>query len=114
MEKLHFLGFNLAGFSYYKGVIVFDELKIGSQLRLERELNNKYDPKAVAIYFGEHKLGYIPRNSNSEISKFCEQGYSNIFDVRINRISPTESPEEQIGVAVFIVENIPEKTVSDY
>lgn len=48
------------------------------------------------------KIGYIPRRENSEIAKFCRQGYADIFDVRINRISPAENPENQIGIAVYI------------
>lgn len=105
MKRLHFANFDLAGFTYWDGVEVFDKLKIGLKLRFEREMDNKYDPKAVAIYFGEAKLGYVPRANNSEIAKLCEQGYSHIFDVRINRISADEHAENQIGVVVHIISN---------
>ncbi len=103
MKRLYFTNFDLAGFTYWDGVEVFDILKIGLKLRFEREMDNKYDPKAVAIYFGETKLGYVPRANNSEISKLCEQGYSQIFDVRINRISAEEHTENQVGVVVYII-----------
>ncbi len=79
------------------------KLKIGAQLRLERETDNRYDPKAVAIYFGEAKLGFVPRGCNDAISKLCEAGYGDIFDVRINRVSPEEQPEDQIGVIVSLI-----------
>ncbi len=100
MKRRHFANFNIAGFTYWDGAVVFCELKIGTKLRLVREENNKYDPKAVAIYFGENKLGFVPRCENDAISKLCEQGYGNIFEVRINRVSPEEMPENQIGVIV--------------
>lgn len=103
MERLHFTNFNLAGFTYWDGLYIFEHLKIGLKLRIEREMDNKYDPKAVAIYFEEYKLGYIPRAQNSEIAKLCEQGYADIFDVRINRISPDEDPEEQIGITIHLM-----------
>lgn len=103
MKRLHFTNFDLAGFTYWDGVEVFDKLKIGLKLRFEREMDNKYDPKAVAIYFEDAKLGYVPRANNSEIAKLCEQGYSRIFDVRINRISADEQTENQIGVVVHII-----------
>ncbi|MEG1644065.1 MAG: HIRAN domain-containing protein [Bacteroidales bacterium] len=102
MNRLHFSNFNLAGFTYWEGAVVFCQLKVGSLLRFERELDNRYDPKAIAIYFNKYKLGYIPRSCNEEIAKLCEQGYSRIFDVRINRISADMSPEDQIGVVVHI------------
>lgn len=46
MKRLHFTNFDLAGFTYWDGVEAFDKLKIGLRLRFERELDNKYDPKA--------------------------------------------------------------------
>ena len=48
-----FLSCNVAGFSHYEGCIVFDQLKIGSQLQLVREDENAYDHDAVAIFFGD-------------------------------------------------------------
>ena len=103
MKRRNFSNFNIAGFTYWDGAIVFNELKIGTQLRLEREKENQYDPKAVAIYFGEYKIGFVPRGENDHISKLCEAGYCDIFDVRINRVSPEESPENQIGVIVSLI-----------
>lgn len=102
MERRHFSNFDIAGFTYWDGALVFNELAIGTELHLKREEDNKFDPYAVAIYYKEYKLGFIPRNMNKEISKLCEQGYSNIFEVRINRISPSEMPEEQIGVIIYL------------
>lgn len=102
MERRHFTNFDIAGFSYWDGAFVFQELSIGTELHLKREEDNKFDPYAVAIYYKEHKLGFIPRNMNKEISKLCEQGYAGIFEIRINRISPDENPENQIGVVVYL------------
>lgn len=46
---------------------------------------------------------FVPRSENDHISKLCEAGYDDIFDVRINRVSPEESPENQIGVIVSLI-----------
>lgn len=102
MKRRHFANFDIAGFTYWDGTLIFQELSIGTELHLKREDNNKFDPYAVAIYYKEYKLGFIPRSMNKEISKFCEQGYSNIFEVRINRISPEDDPENQVGVIVYL------------
>jgi hypothetical protein len=98
----HYSTFGIAGFSYWEGCIVFNELKIGTDLRLEREEDNKFDPYAVAIYYGQHKLGFIPRSENHEISKFLELGYTDLFEVRINRLDSEALPENQVGVIVYI------------
>ena len=81
----HFGNFNIAGFTYGDGCMALSELKIGSSLRLERELENRFDPYAVAIYFDDQKLGYIPRGENEMIAKFLDLGYSKIFDLRVQR-----------------------------
>jgi HIRAN domain. len=101
-EKRHHSNFDIAGFSYWDGCVVFNELKIGTELRFEREEDNKFDPYAVAIYYGEYKLGFIPRAANHEISKFLELGYTNAFEVRVNRLTPDAHPENQVGVIVYI------------
>jgi hypothetical protein len=104
MKRRHLITFNIAGFSYYDGPMAFVDLKIGTELRLEREIDNKYDAKAVAIYHGEFKLGFIPRDLNSDISKFLEMGY-NPFETRIQRIDPTAHTENQVGVIVYLKKN---------
>ncbi len=104
MERRHLTTFNIAGFSYYDGPVVFHELGIGTELTLQHEPDNRYDPKAVLILYGEYKLGYIPRGPNNSISKFLEMGH-NPFEVRIQRIDPAAHPEEQIGVIVYIRKN---------
>jgi hypothetical protein len=105
MKRKYLLDCNIAGFTYYDGVIVFDRLRLGTKLCLVAEPENRYDPNAIALYFEEHKLGFIPRTENKVLSLFFEQGYGNIFEVYINRVSPDERPENQIGVIVYLKKN---------
>ncbi len=104
MKKRHFLHCRLAGFTYYEGPEVFEQLKIGTRLSLQYEKDNKFDPYAVAVYFGEAKLGFIPREHNHEISKFLEMGY-HLFETQIQRISREENPENQIQIVVYLLPN---------
>lgn len=69
------------------------------------EPENPYDAHAVALYFKKTKIGYIPRVNNKEISKLLEAGYADLFTAKINRISPEEDPENQIGIVVFLKMN---------
>ncbi|MDP4228128.1 MAG: HIRAN domain-containing protein [Bacteroidota bacterium] len=101
-KKRHYITFDIAGFSYWEGCAVFNELKIGTELTLVREEDNKFDPYAVAIYYGESKLGFIPRSENHDISKFLELGYTDLFEARINRLTSEAHPENQVGVIVYI------------
>lgn len=101
MEREHYKNFHVAGFSYYEGVLVFNKLKIGTELQLKAEPDNKYDPLAVAIYLGEHKLGYVPRSANYSLSKILIAGH-NLFETRVQYIDKTALPEDQLGVVVFL------------
>ena len=93
--------FNLAGFMYYDGVEVFNELKIGTELRFVPEPENRHDEYAVAIYLNDTKLGFVPRGENKIISKLLHIGHD-VFTVKINRLSPEEHPNNQVGVVVRV------------
>lgn len=107
--KRHLDNFHIAGFSYWDGSEAFENLRIGTILELVREDDNKFDPYAVAIYYKDFKLGFIPRGSNNEISKYLDMGWDNIFEVRITRITPDAHPESQVEVVVFIKRNLLER-----
>lgn len=48
--------FHLAGFAYYDGLDVIEELTLGQSVSLVKEINNPYDEKAVAIYDKDKKI----------------------------------------------------------
>lgn len=86
--------------------MVINKLKPGAKLELERDIHNPFDPRAVAIYYGNTKLGYIPKNLNEDLSIFLDMGHSDIFDIRVQSVCPNEHPESQVRVAIFIKNNI--------
>lgn len=102
VRKEHLTNFHIAGFSYWDGPEAFEHLKVGTRLDLVREPDNKFDAYAVAIYYGDFKLGFVPRSDNHDISKYLDMGLDDIYEVRIQRISPDEHPENQISVIVYI------------
>jgi HIRAN domain. len=102
MVNQHYATFHIAGFTYWDGLEVFEELKVGTELTIEAEPDNRHDPNAVKILFNETMLGYIPRDENEAISKFLQLGYSKLFSIRINRITPEAHTEKQISVTVKI------------
>lgn len=98
----HLSHFNIAGFSYYEGVLAFEYLKIGTQLQLKLEEDNKYDARAIAIYYNEFKLGFVPRGENRILYKLLKVGLS-CLDIRVQRIDGKANPEEQLSVVVHLV-----------
>lgn len=104
IKREHLNHFPISGFTYYEGALAFNELEIGSPLRLEAEPENKYDARAVAIYYKEYKLGFIPRRENRIIYKLLEIGFTQ-FEIHVQQLDKQAHPEEQVGVVVHLVGN---------
>jgi hypothetical protein len=98
-----FKSFYIAGFSYYEGAFVFDELKIGTKLEIALDDSNEYDKNAVQISYKGKKLGYIPRETNQEVATLLQAGYNDIFMPIIQQIAPHSHPEKQVKVGLFIL-----------
>jgi len=98
----HFADFYIAGFTYYNGVDVFENFKIGTYLNLKAEPENRFDPNAVAIYYKKEKIGFVPKTDNEMLSNFLNAGHTNLFEVKISQLAPINHPEKQIRVVVRI------------
>ena len=61
------------GLFHYDFKAIKDQLKIGEELILIAETTNVYDRYAVAIFYNQHKLGYLPAYENITISNLLVQ-----------------------------------------
>lgn len=90
----------IAGFQYHDGVLYKDDMRLNDKVILKAEPDNKYDKHAVAVYWNQIMIGYIPRERNLDISNYLLSGM--IIFGRIMSIS-----DENIGwgeVEIFIEE----------
>lgn len=98
----HLANFHIAGLTYYDYVLCAAALEVGTVLTLKRDTENKFDARAVAIYFNEFKLGFVPRAENRLFYKLLTTGHD-IFETRILNIDKTEHPENMIRVIIHII-----------
>lgn len=98
MKMQHLAQFKIAGFSYYEGAFVFRKLKIGTKLKLQLEEENKYDCRAVAIYYKKHKIGFNPK-----FYKLIKVGLAKYIRIVIQQVSPHEHPENQIQIVAHFI-----------
>ena len=115
-KKLYFMDCHLAGRMYHDADEVWDELKVGTILRLERDKDNRHDPNAVAVIYeqkdksgevvDEFRIGYIPRGENEALANFLEMGWTSIFECRICKIDEDAHPEKQVHLTIKIKRNI--------
>ena len=104
-RRKHFLHTNVAGFMYWDGCEAFSRLEIGTKLELVRESDNKYDSDAIALYYMDYKLGYVPGSENEIFAQFLDMGHSDLFEVRVCRLCPDAHPERQVYVNIYIKRN---------
>ena len=69
-ERMHFANFYVAGFNYYDGCMVIEELKVGSRLELVRDEYNKVDVNAIAIYYKFRLLRWLMDAKNETLDYF--------------------------------------------
>jgi hypothetical protein len=93
---------HIAGFKYYDGLDVIDQLKLGAVVTLKSEPENPHDPNAVAIYFEKTKLGYVPEYKNSDVSNLLYFGHGDILSAKINSVNPEAEPERQFRIVIKI------------
>ena len=99
-----FIDFHIAGFGHHDGYKVFDELEIGTEVELRPEPDNRHDPEAVAIYYNETKIGYVPTGKNSALYMFLYYAHDDLFEAHINMFDKSAHPERQFRVAVKVVD----------
>ena len=109
-KKLYFMDCHLAGRKYHDADEVWEQLKVGTVLKLERDKENRVDANAVMVVYkdqeGENfKLGYIPRTDNKTIASLLEMGWTTIFECRISKLNPDAHPENQVYLTIRIVRN---------
>lgn len=106
----HLLDFHIAGFTYSDGLEVIDELTLGQSVTLVAEPDNPYDAEAVAIYYHDVKLGYVPKDKNSLLSKLLYFGHQDVFDAQIQYVNKETHPERQFRVVVKVRDNRPDES----
>ena len=92
-----FADFHIAGFKHWDGIFMLSGLKVGQKLELRPEFDNPMDPNAVAIYFEETKLGYIPL-----IAQLIYFGHGDIFEAFVLGVDPEAEPWKQVRVGVRV------------
>src|SRR5690606_1364685 len=102
MKQEHLANFCIAGFTYYDGALVFRKLKVGKKLTLKLEEDNKYDARAVAIYYKSYKIGSVTRSENRMFYKLLKGGLEDYVQILVQQKNKSQSPESQVRVVCFL------------
>ena len=91
----------IAGFQFHEGDVIWPSLAVGAKLALIRKATNTHDPDAVAVYFQNNKLGYVPRAENSAIAQMLDRGET--LEARISGLLMEEDSWERVRFTVSLV-----------
>lgn len=91
----------LAGFQYYAGEALWQEMHEGDRLTLIREPQNPHDANAVRVEWRGQKLGYLPRAANRAVADAMDAGER--VDARIAKLRAHRNPWQRMLVEVFVL-----------
>lgn len=92
----------VAGTTHIKDETVFDEIKVGDKLILQREPANRFDENAILVLDDKkRKLGYIPEKDNIVFARLMDAGKYLI--AKIDHIEPKGS-FRQINISIYLVD----------
>ena len=90
----------LAGFQFYDGKALWDEMKPGDLLTLVREHDNPHDANAVRVEWNGNLLGYIPRRDNADVARQMDRGAA--VKARIVKLTQARNPWQRVLFEVYV------------
>lgn len=84
----------VAGFQFHEGEFVFARMKLGDRLNFRRDPNNRFDQRAVQVYWQDTQLGFVPRRDNVAISQMLERGEP--LTASITALRESENPWDRV------------------
>jgi hypothetical protein len=90
----------LAGFQYYDGKALWNDMKPGDTLTLVREADNPHDANAVRIEWNGSRLGYIPRRENTNVARQMDRGAP--VKARIVKLTQARNPWQRVLFEVYV------------
>jgi len=92
----------LAGFEYHRGEGIWPFLAIGAPVRLKREPFNMHDRNAIAVWFHNDRIGYVPKRENLLLARLMDNGER--LEARIVRLLEEENPWRRVRLRIELLE----------
>jgi hypothetical protein len=90
----------LAGFRHHAAPELWPALRAQDVLLLVREADNPQDPDAVAVYWRDRKLGYLPRAENFLVARLLDSRRS--LSARVDSLRPKAEHNRRIRLEVVL------------
>lgn len=92
----------IAGTTHIVDGSIFDELKSGDKLCLQREPDNRFDENAILVLDGKgRKLGYIPEKDNTVFTRLMDAG--KMLTAKVDTCD-NNGAFRKIGIGIYLVD----------
>lgn len=90
----------LAGSQYHRLPAVAGRLRVGDELMLVRERENRFDQNAVLVVWQGEPLGYLPRRENQAVAAALDRGET--VRASIERLRSSPDPWQRLRISVLV------------
>ena len=92
----------VAGTSHIKDESVFNDIREGDRLILQREPENRFDENAILVLDGKkRKLGYVPEKDNIVFTRLMDAGKYLIAKVKSHE---PKGAFRQINISIYLID----------
>lgn len=103
-RKIHLQQFFVAGFRHYKGMEILPHMEVNDLLELKREPDNEHDESAVALYWQQEKIGFIPAEFNEMLAKLLDAQALPLLGM-ITHLNREVKPWENVLASVYFLQD---------
>lgn len=103
LQKIYLLQSFVAGFRFHKGMQLLPYMQQHDLLELKREPENEHDAFAIALYWQQEMIGYLPADSNETIARLLDAKALPLL-AAITHIEQNAKPWENVAIAVYFMQ----------
>jgi hypothetical protein len=103
-RKIYLQQFFVAGFRHYKGMDMLPHMLANDLLELQREPDNEHDECAIALYWQQEKIGYIPSDLNEMTAKLLDAQALPLLGM-ITHLNMEVKPWENVVAAIYFLQD---------
>lgn len=103
-RKIYLQQFFVAGFRHYKGMEMLPHMEVNDLIELRREPENEHDDCAIALYWQQEKIGYIPAELNEMLAKLLDAQALPLLGM-ITHLNREVKPWENVVAAVYFLQD---------
>lgn len=102
IREIYLFDSYVAGTTHLQDASVLDTVREGDKLLLQREQQNRFDAKAIAVCTQDgRKLGYVPERDNLIFARLMDAG--KVLSARISGIR-VKGTFHEIGIGIYLMD----------